>query len=165
MKGEKMNTLAYPACIRELYESEIFGEASALALIDAAKNERDRYCFGTLLQLETETKARLRPFLARHGIRLTEDMDLSEVEGMVGAYKATSSLREFAGTIKPAIQHYLSRFQEIAQAGPAEDRDVLESMVRHESAILKWLTMESEGNLRGSLDDMIRELQYPLPKP
>ena len=49
--GRRMNTLAYPACIRELYESEIFGEASALALIEAAKNDRDRYYFGTLLQL------------------------------------------------------------------------------------------------------------------
>lgn len=159
-----MNAPAYPACIRELYESEIFGEASALSLIKAAKDDHDRYRFGTLLQLETETKARLRPFLAKYALPLTEDMDLSDVDGMVGAYKSASSFREFAAVIRPAIVHFQSRFAQIAQAGPAEDQPVLESMVRHESAILKWLTEEMEGHPEGSLDDMIGELKYPLPK-
>ena len=160
-----MNTATYPACIRELYESEILGEAFALALIDVARSERDRYQFGTLLQLETETKARLRPFLAKHGIPLTESMDLGDVDAMVVAYKTTSSLGEFAGVIKPAVQNFLSRFEEIARVGPSDDREVLESMVRHESAILQWLAMEIEGNSAGSLDSLLRELQYPLPRP
>lgn len=158
-----MTAPAYPACIRELYESEIFGEASALALIAVVKNEHDRYRFGTLLQLETETKARLRPLLAKHALPLTETMDLGDVVGMVGAYQA-GSFQQFAAAMTPVIQTFLSRFKEIAQAGPAEDREVLESMVRHESAILRWLTMESEGNSAGALDEMVRELQYPLPK-
>ena len=159
-----MTTLVYPACIRELYESEIFGEASALALLAVAKTERDRYRFGTLLQLETETKARLRPLLAKHAMPLAENMDLGDVAGMVAAYRA-GSFQEFAAAIKPVVERFLSRFKEIAHAGPDDDRDVLDSMVRHESAILRWLTMESEGNSDGALDDMEKELQYPLPKP
>jgi hypothetical protein len=55
--------MAYPACIRDLYESEIFGEAVFLALVEIARDPREKYQLGTLLQLETETKARLRPFL------------------------------------------------------------------------------------------------------
>ncbi len=159
-----MNPVTYPACIRELYESEIFGEASALALIKAAKDDHDRYRFGTLLQLETETKARLRPFLAKYNLPLSEDMDLSGVDGMLGAYNSASSFREFAATITPAIEHFHSRFAQIAQAGPADDQPVLESMVRHESAILEWLALESNGLSQGALDAMIRELKYPLPK-
>ena len=159
-----MDSPTYPACIRELYESEIFGEASALALIKAAKNDHDRYRFGTLLQLETETKARLRPFLAKYGLPLTEDMDLTEVQGMVNAYKATSSFREFAAAIVPAIEHFHARFAQIAQSGPPDDRPVLESMVRHESAILNWLTQEKDDHAEGALDAMIGELKYPLPK-
>ena len=61
-----MSSVDYPACIRELYESEIFGEAAALAWVEVARNDRDRHHLGTLLQLETETKARLRPFLLKH---------------------------------------------------------------------------------------------------
>lgn len=160
-----MQTLAYPAWIRELHESEIFGEALALALIDMAKSERDQYHFGTLLQLETETKARLRPFLVKYGMPLSENIDLGDVEGIVSAYKSTSNLQEFSRLIMPTVQGFLSRFEEIARICPEEDREVAESMVRHESAILKWLAMESEGNSEDSLDDMIGELRYPLPKP
>jgi hypothetical protein len=75
----------YPECIRELYESEVFGETLTLALLAAAKNERERYHHGTLLQLETETKARLRPFLFKHGINLSEDTDLAPVPQLVSA--------------------------------------------------------------------------------
>ena len=49
-----MGELNYPECIRELYESEIFGEALTLALLEVAKNDRERYHQATLLQLETE---------------------------------------------------------------------------------------------------------------
>lgn len=55
-----MTKTDYPACLRELIESEIFGESFSLALLEEAKADRDYY-FATLLQLETETKARLRP--------------------------------------------------------------------------------------------------------
>lgn len=160
-----MKAVAYPAWVRELHESEIFGEALALALIDVAKSERDQYHFGTLLQLETETKARLRPFLVKYGVPLNEDMDLGSVAGMVNAYEAASDLQEFSRLIKPAVQGFLSRFEEIAHSCPEEDRDVAESMVRHEAAILRWLAMEGEGDSAGSLDDMIGELLFPLPSP
>ena len=66
-----MSTIQYPECLRELIDSEIFGEAVSLALLDVAKTDRDRYHFATLLQLETETKARLRPLLYKHGIPLS----------------------------------------------------------------------------------------------
>lgn len=160
-----MSPQTYPACIRELYDSEILGEAVSLALLDAAKNAHDRYRFGTLLQLETETKARLRPFLSKNGIALDEQADLSAVESLVGAYQASSSFAAFAAAVTPVAQHYIARFEEIARMGPVEDREVLESMVRHESAILEWFVLESEGRSEGALDSMIAQLHYPLPKP
>ncbi len=91
-------------------------------------------------------------------------MELSEVDGAVAAYQALS-FPEFAAAMKPTVQGFLDRFQEIELVAPAEDQKILHSMVRHESAILRWLEMESEGNTDGSLDAMIAELQYPLPAP
>ena len=35
-------------------------------------------------------------------------------------------------------------------------------MVDHEASILRWVTMESDGVTKGSLDDVIAQLQYPL---
>ncbi len=42
-------------------------------------------------------------------------------------------------------------------------REILESMIRHETAILRWFGMESRGDAEGALDGIIAELQNPLP--
>ena len=157
-----MTAVDYPACLRDLIESEIFGEAVSLALLEAAKNDRDRYHFGTLLQLETETKARLRPLLYKHGVPLSEQPPTEPIADIVQGY-LNSSWEEFAGFNRELVLGFLARFREIADAGPEEDREILHSMVRHEKAILKWFDMESRGETEGSLDAMIDELQYPLP--
>ena len=77
-----MSDADYPGCINELYQSEVLGEAAFLALMKAARSERDRYQFGTFLQLETETKARLRPFLLKHGLELDESQGGAEAVAM-----------------------------------------------------------------------------------
>ena len=158
-----MTAVDYPACLRDLIESEIFGEAVSLALLEVAKTERDRYHFATLLQLETETKARLRPLLYKHGVSLSEKMPDDQIEEIVQGY-LDSSWEEFAAANKAVVEDFLQRFREIAAAGPVEDREILESMIRHESAILRWFDMESRGETQGSLDRIIDELQYPIPR-
>jgi hypothetical protein len=155
---------AYPACVRELYESEIFGEAAALAVVNVARTDRDRYHLSTLLQLETETKARLRLLLVRHGMSLSEEMDLSSVPGVLEAYQS-GSWQEFMAGIQPVVEGYLTRFKEIAEAAPDEDGEIARSMVRHENAILQWVQMEIAGDTERSLEAMIAELNFPVPKP
>jgi hypothetical protein len=157
-----MAEIDYPACLRELYESEIFGEALTLALIAVSKDDRERYHNGTLLQLETETKARLRPLLYKYGISLSEEADLSPVPQLVASYEGTT-WREFMGITIPVVQQYLARFKQIAEAGPDEDQNYLQSMIRHEASILRWMEMEAKGETEGSLDAIIEQLQFPLP--
>ena len=159
-----MSDVDYPACIRELYESEIFGETISLAVVEAALNERDRYHFGTLLQLETETKARLRPFLYKYEISLSEKMDLPDIEQMVADYR-DGGFEKFMAANVPIVQSFLERFQQIAEASPEEDREICESMVRHEASILKWMELEQHGADDSSLDDIIAQLGHPLPTP
>jgi hypothetical protein len=159
-----MTELTYPACIRELYESEIFGEAVFDALIDHARTPRERYHMATLLQLETETKARLRPFLLKHGISLNESMDLSMLPGIVEGYNALD-WKSFMEANIPVVENFLASFEAIVAIGPKEEYEVLQSMVIHESAILKWLKIEAVGEDAKSLDDIISQLQYPLPLP
>jgi hypothetical protein len=157
-----MAEIDYPACLRELYESEIFGEALTLALIAVSKDDRERYHNGTLLQLETETKARLRPLLYKYGISLSEEADLSPVPQLVSSYEGMT-WREFMSITIPVVQQYLARFKQIAEAGPDEDQKYLQSMIRHEASILRWMEMEAEGETEGSLDAIIEQLQFPLP--
>jgi hypothetical protein len=158
-----MAEVNYPECIRELYESEIFGEAIGLALVAVAKNDRERYHHATILQLETETKARLRPFLYKYGISLTEKADLSAVPQLVASYQS-GSWKEFMTGAIPVVKQFLGRFEQIAEAGPKEDQDYLQSMIRHEASILRWMEMEAAGETQGSLDAVIEQLKFPLPK-
>jgi hypothetical protein len=43
------------------------------------------------------------------------------------------------------IDQFLGRFKEIADAGPAEDQDVLQSMITHEKSFLHWIEKETAG--------------------
>ncbi len=158
-----MGNTVYPECVRELYDSEIFGEAAFLALDAVAKNNTEKYHFGTLLQLETETKARLRPFLYRYDLSLQELDVQSDVAGLVGLYQE-NSWQDFLGAIRPIVAQFTARFEEIEGAGPETDKSVLQSMVVHESAILKWIDMEIAEQRDGSLDAVIDLLHYPLPQ-
>ena len=159
-----MAQVKYPECIRELYESEILGEALCLALLEVATNDRERYVHGTLLQLESETQARLRPFLYKYGISLSKDVHLGLVAELVASYRK-GTWQDYCNGSIPVAKQFLSRFEEIAAAGPEEDQEILRSMVRHEAAILRWLEMEAAGETDGSLDAVIEQLNFPLPRP
>jgi hypothetical protein len=159
-----MSNPEYPACINELYQSEVLGEQAFLALMAAAKNEREKYHFGTFLQLESETKVRLRPFLQKYGMKFIEEPSSGEeVAGFVALYQQ-STWQEFLAALKPMIDQFLARFEEIAVAGPAEDQDVLQSMITHEKSFMHWIEKETAGE-EGSLDAAISQLQYPLAAP
>ena len=56
-----MTTDEFKACIVTYYQTEVLGEALFESLITKFQEPDYRYKIGSLLQLETETKARLRP--------------------------------------------------------------------------------------------------------
>ena len=86
-----------------------------------------------------------------------------EVAGFVALYQQSTWL-EFLAAFKPIADQFLARFQEIANAGPAEDQDVLQSMIKHEKSFVDWIEKETAGE-EGSLDAAISQLQYPLAAP
>jgi hypothetical protein len=159
-----MSDTGYPECINELYQSEVLGEQAFLALVDAARNERDRYHFGTFLQLESETKARLRPLLQKYGMPFVEHAEAREAVAGFAALYTDNEWQGFLAQLKPLIEHFITRFQEIADAGPAEDREVLQSMVTHEQSFIHWIEKEMAGE-PGGLELAIDQLNFPLAEP
>ena len=157
-----MPSLTYPSCIRRLYESEVNGEAIFLALLKAAKFERDRYHLATLLQLETETKAWLQPFLFKHGVEFSRPDIKPIIDQALSLYDANGWNGLMLGAQQMAISA-LADFEAIAAAGPEEDQSYLRGMVRHERAILNWVTGELRGAGDGSLADIIAQLKFPIP--
>jgi hypothetical protein len=158
-----MQNPEYPGCINELYQSEVLGEKAFLALINIANNDREKYHIGTVLQLETETKARLRPFMLKHGFDLVENPGAELVDQIVTAYRENDWLDFLAG-LRPLVDDFVARFKEIALAGPAEDQEILQSMVAHEEAFVSWIEKEAAGEA-DSLGAIISQLQYPLTAP
>ena len=118
------------------------------------------------LQLESETKVRLRPFLQKYGMGLVESLDADsgeQVAGFVALYEESSWV-DFLSALKPLIYQFLARFREIADAGVAQDQDILDSMIIHEESFVHWIEKELAGE-EGSLDAAISQLQHPLPAP
>jgi predicted methyltransferase len=117
-----------------------------------------------VLQLETETKARLRPFLTRLGLSIAQDDVRGQVAEFAQKFASKSwhdHMRELAG-----ITHiYLEKFRALASAAPDEDREIAQSMVAHEAAINRFAQLELDGDAANSLDGVIAQLQYPLPRP
>jgi hypothetical protein len=159
-----MDDLEYPGCINELYQSEVLGEQAFLALMSVAKNAREKYHFGTFLQLESENKARLRPFLQKYDLEFVEKQESGEeVAGLVAVYQENTWL-DFLAAFKPLIDQFVARFKEIADAGPVEDQEILRSMITHENSFVQWIEKETAGE-EGSLDLAISQLQYPMLAP
>ena len=159
-----MSGTDYPGCISELYQSEVLGEQAFLALISVARNARDRYHFGTFLQLESETKARLRPLMQKYDLEFVEnEAPEAQIAGFIAAYQ-DNTWRDFVAGLAPLIDQFLARFEEIAEAGPAEDQEILRSMITHEQSFAQWIEKELAGE-EGSLDLAISQLQYPMPAP
>jgi hypothetical protein len=153
----------YPECVLDLYRSEVFGERISLAMLPWAKSADERYKLATVAQLETETKARLRPFLMKHGLPVDEEDVSAQVAELLPLLTA-GSWRDFMTGMREDLLRFVARFEEIERLGPPEDREVLHSMVVHERALISFTERELAGQA-DSLADVIGQLAYPLPPP
>ncbi len=160
-----MDRAEYLNAIREFYyQGEVGGEAFGLRAMAAETDPVKRYKWGCLAQLETETKARLRPHLMRLGVDIAEaDVSATMERTFKGwAEKAWDvKMREVVGV----TDYYLGKFREIAAAAPPEDAELAESMVAHELAINTFARKELAGDTETSVDDMVAQLRFPLPRP
>lgn len=116
-----------------------------------------------MLQLETETKARLRPALLERGLPLVEDAGMRAEGEQVAAALAPMPWRaKMARLVDGVGGRYLPRYQEIADGAAAADAEVATSMVVHEEALLAALRCAAEGDLAGAVAAVEPHLQFPL---
>src|SRR5208337_3702292 len=150
----------------ELYQGESMGEVLFGELLRTAENDDQRYKLGTLLQMESETKVRLRPWLFRHRLDLSGDaavraegLSIAENLGrMIWLQKITAMHDAMRDRIIP-------RYKEIAAIAPAEDQEMARSMVEHESALLEMARREMSGMADRSAEPVVALLKCPLPRP
>lgn len=160
-----MNRAEYLSAVNEfIYQGEVLGEAVFNLYLGLEENAERRYKLATLLQLESETKVRLRPFMTQLGLSIAQEDVRDRVAGFAQAYKS-KSWRQHMEELAGITDFFLGKFREIEDGAPADEREVTHSMVVHEAAINKFAQLELAGDANNSLNDVIAELRYPLPPP
>jgi len=148
----------------ELYQGEVIGEVLFSRMLERYGSADQLYKLGTLLQLETEAKARLRPALMQLGLDLVE-LDESRNQGndfyqTFEGMDWEAAMGHLATVVKPFVQ----RYRQIAELAPPEYQQLANSMVVHEQSILDAAELEAAGNGDRSMDDVVKQLVFPLPK-
>lgn len=151
--------------LQDLYQGEIIGEALFDRMLDFYEDPVHRYKVALMLQLETETKARLRPAMLELGIDIRE-LEASRAAGLeMAASLAGKSWTGAMTMLHEALLPFVDRYTGIAAQAPAAYRELAQSMVRHETSLLRFAAAESAGDTANSTTDIIAQLQYPLPHP
>jgi hypothetical protein len=157
--------LPHLAALQEFYQGEILGEAMFDAMLRSVRDASERYKIALMLQLETETKARLRPFLAAQGLPLQEDPQMRPQGEEFARKWAHASWHEKMSELARSIDEtWLPRYRALTSTLPASLRAVGESMVAHEQALLEMARRELAGNAES--DQPVRHLlAHALPRP
>jgi hypothetical protein len=154
------------AALQEFYQGEILGEAMFDAMLQSARTESERYKIALMLQLETETKARLRPHLAALGLPLQEDPQMRPRGEQFARELQQATWNEKMRALEHSIGHiWLPRYRELTAALPAPLRAIGESMVAHEQALLEMVRRELAGEPDRSDEPVRSLLAHPLSRP
>jgi len=160
-----MSADSFAQDLLKFYRGEMAGEESFTPLLKQYTEPYQQYFLGTALQLETETKARLRPVLLSLGLPIYEH-EPARVDGraIAGDIEDLDWHQMVSQMIEP-LQHFVDLFQAIHDATPEDWKQITQSMVVHEKALLKAFKLEASGQSEEALKDIIAQLKYPLAPP
>ena len=141
-----MTSVEFKSAIEEWYQGEIFGEVFFNALL--AMNSTPRLCYklSLLLQLETETKARLRPVVVAEGLSLCEKAEIRVAANEAGASFKDMGWNQTMTQIMAIVVPAVARYQAIVDMSPDQYAELSASMLLHEQAILDFAKLELAGN-------------------
>lgn len=152
--------------LSELYQGEVLGEALFNKMLADLDNNRERYVVATMLQLETETKARLRQVVVRRGLDPTEESTQRTAGERVATQLASMNWLEKMQRLQQGVgDNYLPRYKEIAQTAAPEDAEIVGYMIEHETSLLDVVARELDGRVNDSVETVVAQLRYPLPEP
>ncbi len=160
-----MTKSEFKECVSAYYQTEVFGEAFNEALIGKFSDSVHRYKIATFLQLETETKARLRPTILELGGSVEGEEQSRQSGRELAESIGADNWQQFVSMLRDLGEPLLDRQREIAVTAPAPYRHLADSMREHGEAIQKFAEMEVAGESENSADDMAALLRFPFPYP
>jgi hypothetical protein len=164
-----MASNAFRECLVEIHRGEVLGEAAFAEMLASAQTPDQIYIFGSLLQLETEGKALLRPLLARLGLSFVEDDGVKAQAKADGANLARLPMHEAMAALEELVRaRFLPRYLELGtlvtpEDGPEAAR-IAAFMGAHEQALV-----DVAANIVAGTEDPMAPvaalLHFPLPRP
>ena len=152
-----MTSNDFSNALRELYDGELLGEAFFECMLGQFHNSEQSRKLTIALQLETETKARLRPFVVAAGLELNDDGEARNTGRKLAGGFAGKSWREVMAGLLEILEPAVKQYQEILNDSPYEFRELANSMLIHEKALLSFVETELEGKAN-STDAMSNQL-------
>jgi hypothetical protein len=149
---------------RFVYQGEVLGEALLNCYVSLETHPIRRYKWATVMQLESETKVRLRPFMTQLGLSIAQEDQSKSIADLAKGFSSKSWQRHMEELVQ-ITTFYLGKSGEIEAAAPESEREVAHSMVVHEAAIQRFGELELAGDGKNSLNDVIAQLHYPLAAP
>jgi hypothetical protein len=159
---------SFSEALQEFYNGEVLGETAYSELLASTKNAEERLKWGTLLQLETETKAWLRAPMVAHGVSIEEKMaERQKALGLAEAFKPLSWMQQMQGLKDALLNQFVPAYQGFAEAarmrGNKEEQDLCNYMVEHEMAQVEFAQRELAGEaMDRTLAPIAKFLKYPL---
>lgn len=147
----------------ELYQGELMGEVFFENMLSYFEEPDKQYKISVMLQLETETKARLRPVMMLLGLDLSEQNESRKIGLEMASALKGLSWQGAMEMIRDAVKPFVERYKEIAADAPSEHRELAESMVIHEKSLLDFAELELAGEGKKSVDAIVAQLNNKLP--
>ena len=160
-----MSLEAYKIGLSEQYQGEVIGEVAINCLLQRFDSPWQQYLLGTALQLETETKARLRPVVAQLDISIIESEESREAGMALSNVIAGMDWQAAMRLLAQAIEPYVEKYHAIAQSAPPDFRELADSMFEHERLICRLWEYEARGEGESVVEEIASQLAFPLPKP
>jgi hypothetical protein len=151
--------------LNELYQGEVIGEVILNRLLSLFSEPEIRYKIAVMLQLETETKARLRPTLMQLNMDIAERDEIRQTGLDIVKSMEVKNWRDTMSVLFELVEPAVERYRNIAIDAPLEYRAVAESMVVHEKSLLDFIEQELAGEGDSAVLKIIAQLNNVPPKP
>ena len=155
----------FKECLLDVYHAEQTGEVIFESMLRYAQNKEERFILGSMLQLETEAKAIMRPSLVQLELPIEEEK-LSREQGIIiGESFKEMPFAELMQNIEKSVRNiYLPQYEELETLITEEDSDyfkLAKFMGDHERALLL-----SAENINSNFDDPMKPvtemLRFPI---
>ncbi|MDG2019820.1 MAG: hypothetical protein P8J48_02870 [SAR86 cluster bacterium] len=155
----------FKECLLDVYHAEQTGEVIFESMLRYAQNKEERFILGSMLQLETEAKAIMRPSLVQLELPIEEEK-LSREQGIIiGESFKEIPFAELMQNIEQSVRNiYLPQYEELETLITEEDSDyfkLAKFMGDHERALL--LSAENiNSNFEDPMKPVTEMLRFPI---